>query len=161
MRIRRGSDPLTRRRSRWNSASASDRCLTRWERVSQAPLYPWTLPNPLAVRGAVPGSKTAREGARRLRSRGREAICSHSGGPPSWSYPAADHHPVCTGGPVSRTTPKFRTRLLGTRRRRDLPIKPISPRKLLVLNRARFATSIQHGAQKSYAFGICVQSLGI
>ena len=57
--------------------------------------------------------------------------------------------------------PKFRTRLLGTRRRRDLPIKPISPRKLLVLNRARFATSIQHGAQKSYAFGICVQSLGI
>ena len=50
---------------------------------------------------------------------------------------------------VSNYTRKFRKRLLGTRRRRDLSIKPISPRKLLVLNRARFATSIQHGAQKS------------
>ena len=161
MRIRRGSDPLTRRRSRWNSASASDRCLTRWERVSQAPLYPWTLPNPLAVRGAVPGSKTAREGARRLRSRGREAICSHSGGPPAGVTLRQTITLYAQAVLCLELPPKFRTRLLGTRRRRDLPIKPISPRKLLVLNRARFATSIQHGAQKSYAFGICVQSLGI
>ena len=64
--------------------------------------------------------------------------------------------------------PKLRKRLLGTRRRCGLPIKGISPlltlpllRKLLVLNCARFATSIQHGAQKSDAFGICVQSLGV